>query len=276
MTRPIVRFGLIADPQYADIPPWQDRHYTRSLAKLEHALETLNGEDLAFVATLGDLIDRDWASFGGILPLYRRSRHPCRFLLGNHDFAVAPERLAEVPAVLGLTRRYDGFAVAGVRFLVLDATETSVFAHPVGSPEHARAEAKLRRLDEAGAVNAQPWNGGMGDLQKDWLAGELALAGARGERVVVLSHYPVFPRNAHNMWDDAELVTRLTASRAVVAHFSGHNHEGNYGVLGGTHFVNLEGMVETATSTAFAVVEIHEDRIEVRGFGREPTRTLAL
>ncbi|MFW5832702.1 MAG: metallophosphoesterase [Pseudomonadota bacterium] len=276
MNQPIVRFGLIADPQYAALPPWQDRHYARSLAKLEAALDELNRHDLAFVATLGDVIDRDWASFADILPIYERARHPCRFVLGNHDFAVASERLAEVPAALGLDQRYGSFAIAGIRFVLLDSTETSLFAHPQGSPAHQQAEATLRALEEAGAINAQPWNGGMGDVQARWLAEELGGAASRGERVVVLSHYPVFPSNAHNMWGDAELVTRLTASGTVVAHFSGHNHDGNYGVVGGTHFVNLTGMVETADTNAFAIVDLHADRLEIRGFGREPTRSLAL
>jgi hypothetical protein len=274
MSRPIVRFGVIADPQYAAIAPWRDRYFAQSLEKLEHALGVLDGEDLAFVVTLCDVIDRDWASFAPALAVYRRARHPQRFVLGNHDFAVAPERLPTVKGVLGLERGHYAFAVGDVRFLVVDGTEVSVFAHSPGSDAHARAAAKLAELEAAEAINAQPWNGGIGAAQKAWLAAELAGADARSERVVVLSHYPVFPRNDHNLWNETELVSLLAASPSVLAHLSGHNHEGNYGVLGGKHFLNLKGMVETRDQTAFAIVEVHGDRLEVQGFGREPSRSL--
>ena len=33
-------------------------------------------------------------------------------------------------------------------------------------------------------------------------------------------------------------------------------------------------MVETATETAYAVVAVHADRLEVTGYGSEPSRVL--
>jgi hypothetical protein len=35
-------------------------------------------------------------------------------------------------------------------------------------------------------------------------------------------------------------------------------------------------MVDTPAETAYSVVEVHADRIEVRGFGREANRTLKI
>ena len=49
---------------------------------------------------------------------------------------------------------------------------------------------------------------------------------------------------------------------------------GNYGEAGGKHFVNLRGMVETAVSTAFAVVDVYDDRVEIRGSGIQENRRL--
>ena len=102
---PLFRFGVIADPQYADIAPNPEtgRYYANSLQKLGDAIDTLNGEDLAFIITLGDIIDRGWDSFDAILPLFEKSRHERFFLLGNHDFAVQEDRLENVCARVGMS-----------------------------------------------------------------------------------------------------------------------------------------------------------------------------
>ena len=62
-----LKFGVIADPQYADKKPAGSRHYRQSLAKLEAAIAELNKESLDFVVTLGDLIDEDYASFSEVM-----------------------------------------------------------------------------------------------------------------------------------------------------------------------------------------------------------------
>lgn len=273
---PRLRFGVIADPQYAPVPPHRTRYYAHSLWKVAEAIETLDRHDLAFVVTLGDIIDRHWESFGHILPLYARSRHPNHFVLGNHDYEVAADYLHAVERAVGRKQAHYGFTVPGFRFLVVDGNDVSLFANPPGGEAHAQAQAKLAALKAAGAINAEPWNGGMGDAQKAWLADQLAEAEAAGERVLVFGHYPVYPVDRHNMWDDAAFVDMVTASPAVVAYFNGHNHAGNYGARAGTHFVNVKGMVETPDETAYAIVEVYDDRLHIRGFGLEETRTLAL
>jgi predicted phosphodiesterase len=271
-----LRFGVVADPQYAPVPPRRTRYYAHSLWKVEEAIATFDRHDLAFVVTLGDIIDRHWESFGHILPLYARSKHPNHFVLGNHDYEVAADYLHAVERAVGRKEAHYAFTLPGFRCLVVDGNDVSLFANPAGSDAYEAARAKLAALEAAGAINAKPWNGGMGDAQQAWLADQLAEAEAAGERVVVFGHYPVYPLDRHNMWDDTAFVDMATASPAVVAYFNGHNHAGNYGARDGTHFVNLKGMVETPAETAYAIVEIDDDRLHIQGFGLEATRTLAL
>lgn len=276
--QPLLRFGVIADPQYAAVEPnlVLGRYYANSLTKLAEAIDTFNGEDLAFVVTLGDIIDRDWQSFDAILPLYDRLRHPRHFLLGNHDFRVEPERLTEVFARVGIPGPYQTFSAAGFRFLLIDGNEVSLFAPPPGDPRLPVAERLLQALKAEGADNAQPWNAALSDRQFAWLESELHKADAAGEQVVVMGHYPVYPPNAHNMWDSGRIVDLFGRFENVVAYFCGHNHDGNYGLVDGTHFVTVKGMVETPETTAYAIVEIHADRMDIRGYGREADRSLAL
>lgn len=275
---PLFSFGIVADPQYADVDPRPDmgRYYRESPAKLAAAIDVFNAEDLAFVVTLGDIIDRDFASFDVILSAYDRLRHPSVMLPGNHDFSVAPEHLGAIHARLGMSAPWHDFAIGKVRFVVLDGNQVSLFAPPPGDVRRVLAEERLKRLTDAGAINAQDWNASLGDAQFEWLRSVLQKADATGEKVVVFCHYPVFPENAHNMWDAQRILELLGAHPSAVAWFNGHNHEGNYGVLGKTHFVNFKGMVDTPDRNTFAIADVFADRIAIRGFGREEDRVLAL
>lgn len=276
--KPLLRFGVIADPQYADLPPWLevDRHYRNSIGKLREAIDVLNGEALSFVVTLGDLIDRDWESFEAILPLYDGLRHESILLPGNHDFAVASERLGEVHALLGMPAAWHDFNREGVRFVVIDGSEVSLFSTPDGAPENKEARTRLDALAAANAVNAKTWNGGIGEKQFGWLEATLERARADGEKVVVLGHYPLYPEHEHNLWNGDRLLGLFERSGNVIAYLSGHNHDGNFGRHGSTWYVNFKGMVDTETENTFATVEIFADRIEITGHGREESRSLPL
>lgn len=274
-----LRFGVVADPQFAPVAPNTDFgcYYGNSLWKLSEAIAVLDREDdLAFVVTLGDVIDRDWLSFSYILPLYDRLRTERFFLAGNHDFSVDPAYLDSVLRTLGLTSGYYEFARGGIRFVVVDGTDVSTFAPPVGDPRRALAAERIERLREAGAANAKPWNGSLSDAQFAWLGDKLQAASDAGERVIVLSHYPVNPPHRDNLLDSERLLCLVAKFPNVAAWFSGHNHDGNYGRIGNTHFVTFKGMVGTPTETAYAIVTVFADRIEIEGFGREDSRTLPL
>jgi predicted phosphodiesterase len=276
--KPLLRFGIVADPQYACIEPHpgMSRHYANSLGKLADAIEVFNGEDLSFVMTLGDIIDREFASFDDILPVYGRLKHESLFLLGNHDFSVDAQHLPQVAARIGLPSPYYSFVRHGWRIIVLNGNEVSTFAPPEGHPHRALAAKRLAELDAEGAVNAQAWNAALSDGQFAWFGDEIGAAGAAGERVIVMNHYPVYPPNQHDAWDRDRIIALLTAHDHVAAYFSGHNHAGNYGEIDGRHFVNFKGMVDTESENTFAIVDVWPDRIEIRGFGREESRTLKL
>jgi 3',5'-cyclic AMP phosphodiesterase CpdA len=275
--KPLLRFGVIADPQYADAEPWAelDRYYRNSLAKLQQAIGILNDEDLSFVATLGDLIDRDWESYDAVLSLYEGLRHESFLLPGNHDFFLSPERLDDVHARLGMPAPWHDFSRGGVRFVVIDGNEVSLFSTPGGHPRHTLAQQRLEALQAAGAINAREWNGGIGEEQFAWLQDTLARADAAGEKVVVMGHYPLYPANEHNLWDHERLTQLFARSGNVLAYLNGHNHAGNLGRDGTTWYINFKGMVDTETENTFAVVEIFPDRMEIIGHGREESRTLS-
>ena len=42
---------------------------------------------------------------------------------------------------------------------------------------------------------------------------------------------------------------------------------------GGVHYLSMKGMVQ-GEDNSYSIVEIYEDRIEVKGFGRQEDRTM--
>lgn len=274
---PLFRFGILADPQYAAIEPHagMNRYYANSLAKVAEAIEVFNAWELSFVMTLGDVIDRSFASFDGILPVYEKLRHEALFLLGNHDFSVSSGHLTEVSARLGMPSPYYSFTRHGWRFIVLDGNEVSVFAPPEGHHHRGLAAQMLAELQAKGAANARPWNAALSDEQFAWLGDEIGKATEADEKVIVMNHYPVHPPGEHHMWDSERIVALLASRDNVIAYLNGHDHVGNYGKVGACHFVNFKGMVDTENENTFSIVDVYADRIEIRGFGREDSRMLA-
>jgi len=274
--RPL-RFGVIADVQYAAAPTTMNRHYAKSLDKLAGAAAFFNAQDdLDFIAILGDSIDHGWENYDAVLAAYGRFAAPKVFVLGNHDFAVEPARIAEVPSRFGLERPYYDLSMEGYRFIVVDGTEVSTFATLPNTPARTAAEAQLAAMAARGEPNAQSWNGGLSDAQYAWLEAALDAAQEAGEKVVVFGHFPIHPFSNHALWQAGRLTDLLAGHPAVVAYLCGHDHAGNYAEREGVHFVNFKGMVDTGTQAPHALVELHGDRIEIAGYGGETSRLLPL
>ena len=272
---PIFRFGVAADAQYCDTANRGTRYYRASLTKLQECVTDFNSrDDLTFVIHLGDFIDRKFASFDQLLPIYQQLKMPAYHVLGNHDFYVASADKSKVPQKLGLEKPYYDFVYHSWRFVVLDGNDLSLYALPKGGAKYKVAEAMLQSLKAKEASNAYDWNGGIGAEQIAWLQQTLANAEQAGEKVIVFCHFPIFPKHSHNLWNDTELIDAIEPYKCVVAYINGHNHRGHYGKKNGIHYLTVHGMVETPDQNAYAVFEVYKDRLNIIGYGREPSRVL--
>lgn len=269
---PLLRFGVIADCQYADKPDGPVRLYRRSIEKLQEAVATLNDADLRFAVHLGDFVDEFPESFDAVMPIWETLRMSKYQVLGNHDFQMPREQLL---TTMNMPASYHHFRRHGWRFIVVDTNDISTYGNPKGSANYALAEKMRTDLIAAGKPNGQTWNGGVGAEQLAWIEQTLEHARSNGEKVVLTAHHPIFPINEHNAYNDTELVDLLSSYDNVVAWFNGHNHAGNYGFTGGTHFINFKGMVDT-TVTSYATVQAHDDRLIIEGYGREPNRIVPI
>ncbi len=264
-------FGAIADCQYCDADTGGVRFYRDSPAKLQAAVDHLNTFDLEFTVHLGDFIDKDWESFDVVAPIYQGLKMPAYHVLGNHDFSVADDKKADVHKRLGMPAPYYDFMVHGWRFVALNGNDVSFHAHPKDSPEYAAAE----KYYTDNKIESPKWNGAIGDQQLTWLRGVLDDASQRGESVVLMAHFPVFPENVHNLWNAADILEIIDEYSCVKAYLNGHNHAGNYGERDGVHFVTFKGMVDTEEN-AYSTVSVTPTELKITGFGRQEDQTLSI
>lgn len=274
--RPHLSIGVLTDCQYADIdtvPPTAKRLYRRSPQKLADALDHLGSMgDLDFMIHLGDAIDQGASSYRVVMPLFRAASVPVHHVAGNHDYSVAPHLRSRVPQYLGMPAPHYSFTRSGWRFIFLDGNALSTFAWNAGSPEHAAATAFLK----ASSRKLAEYSGGLGTAQLDWLRAELTAAAAAGERAILCCHYPLLPLDGHSLWDTEAVLGVIGEHRkTVAAWFCGHNHDGGFAQHEGVPLVNFRGMVDTPDNS-YARADFYSDRIELTGFGREPSRVLAL
>jgi 3',5'-cyclic AMP phosphodiesterase CpdA len=266
--------GIIADPQYADIPDRGTRAYRASIAKLGAAVDHFNARPLDCCVNLGDTIDRAWRSFDAIMQPISACRHRWEHVLGNHDFALLDGEKTQVDARLGIAARHRYFDRPGFRFVILDTGEVSTYATTERSPDRAAAVAELARVKARKLPQAQDWNGAVGPRQLAWFERVAADAAAKGLKVVVCAHHPVAPAGSYDAWDATEVLGALGRHRNVVAWFNGHHHAGGFAQVDGLPCVTFHGMVETPDTNAFATARFLPDRVIIDGKGREPSREL--
>lgn len=270
----VVRFGVVADIQYADKPARGSRYYRNSLAKLDQCVAWINERKPQFTAVLGDFVDQDAADSIEVMRRLRRLDAPARNALGNHDYQKATD-----PA--GLYRRFDmpapyyAFDAGHWRFVVLNTNEVSEYAGDGSAEARARLQALYQELRDAGRTNMEPYNGGIGPTQLAWMEARIVDAERQGKDVIVFSHHPLLPENGLEALDNRAILAALRRHPRVRAAISGHEHKGAFALDGKLPVVTLEGMVETADSNACGLVELRDGKISIAGFGRLTPRELA-
>lgn len=133
-------------------------------------------------------------------------------------------------------------------------------------------------LTEEFTLRFVPFNGGLGAEQLRWLRSAVRAAVARGDRMVIFGHLPMLQAAAspRTMLYDAEEALEVLHTEGdghVVAVMCGHLHRGGYAVdAHGIHHVTLQSPLNFAD--CFGHVEVHTDRLELRGEGEMRSFTM--
>ncbi|MEO8616825.1 MAG: metallophosphoesterase, partial [Luteolibacter sp.] len=274
--KPVLSFGLITDVQYTDAEPNGERHYRESPGKLKAAVDLLSKKNLPFTLHLGDFIDRDFTAFDTVLPLLDALGHPVHHLLGNHDYSVTDGEKGRVVAKLGMPHDYYTLEKPGVRIVMIDTNDRSVYKYPKDSTQTKDAEVYLQQLAGQQANNAKTWNGGVAETQLAWLDHELAAAAAAKVPVILCGHHPLIPADGMQAWDCESLLALIDKHPWVLAYFCGHQHAGAEVMRNGVPYITFKSVLHEPGINAYSVIHLFKNKLEIEGYGRELSRVIPL
>lgn len=269
-----LRIGLIADIQYADKDDGKTRFYRASLDKLDDAIKSLNQDSLNFTAVFGDFVDEGPKDLEPILSRLKKLKAPFYGLLGNHDYP--KEFDSKLYQKFGMENDYYAISKGNWHFIFLNSNELSSYAVEKGSKMEKDFLELESRQKALGRENVQPWNGGISRKQMTWLKKEIIRAERTGKNIIVFSHHPILPENGLEILNNQELLKFLVSHRSIKAVLSGHHHTGNFVNYEGLPLITLEGMVETKDQNAYGILEIADDHLEIKGFGRLVSRLIEI
>lgn len=271
--KPLFSFGIVSDVQYSDYEHIGTRFYRSAPGKLREAMTTFKKDSISFVINLGDLIDRDFGSYKSMLDIMDSSGLKVYHVAGNHDYSVDKQFKNKLPVLIPSKKGYYSFVYDNLRFICLNGNELSTYISN-NKTATKEAESNLSAMKEKGEINAVEWNGGFSNEQIKWLKEELDYAMAADEKVILVCHFPVAPENVHNLLNYKVVLPLLENYRNIIAWFNGHNHAGNYSKLNMIHFVTFKGMVETESDNSFARIDVYNNKLGIRGYGREKSQIL--
>jgi 3',5'-cyclic AMP phosphodiesterase CpdA len=252
-----MRVAVVADVQYGDREPGEDRDYRGALTRLERVLEQLLAEAPTLGVQLGDLIDgvRDDREASAVelaraLGVLERGGLPWLHVVGNHCLRVGRRALLER---YGLQRGYRSRVLDGWRLIVLDTGERATHGRGEDEPEAAWARTWLEEHEQE--PRARPWNGAVSAAQLTWL-----------EEATHLGHHPLVPGAAREeflCWNGEEVAARLAAGGAA-AYLAGHDHVGGFLEHEGVPHLTLPAVLAGEHG---AWLDLEPGRIRLTGVG---------
>ena len=262
----VLRFGIVTDVHYADIPDHGSRTYSRSLVKLQAFVDTMNLLKPDFVIELGDFKDMDKPPIPAKTLIYldRAERTfagfngPRYHVAGNHDMdCISKSKFLSVIENTGIEpgESYYSFDIQGFHCVVLDACYDSAGAD-YNSGHYKWEDAN---------IPAQ-------ELQ--WLRKDLKKSGLPS---LVFIHHRLDGSGAYFVKHAAVVRKILERHGDVKAVFQGHYHEGYFQFINNIPYYTLKSLVEGNSPKGynFALIEVSNDGvIDVRGFGEVETEEL--
>ncbi|KAL3936317.1 MAG: hypothetical protein SGBAC_008348, partial [Bacillariaceae sp.] len=184
---------------------------------------------------------------------------------------------------------YNSHVHMGIRFVTLDSYDICMMQRcPDTSDKRKQAEALLRQHNPnyvkddnmnspEGLEDLEKrfvgFNGGVGEIQLKWLEEMLEEARQAKQKVIVLSHQPIYPGSSGAvclMWNYDQVLSVLRSySDVVTLSLSGHAHKGGYqrDPESGIHFRVVEAVLENKPEKTYAIVDVHENEVVLHGFG---------
>lgn len=255
------------------------------LPKTRRAVTFFNSNpDISHVLHLGDIVDgretpeESETDLARVLSALKPLKVPVHHVMGNHCFeAGGRERLLKL-LDLSNDQAYRTVTLSATwKLIILDSLALSV--ENASTSEYcqlAREYLEIHKDED----NATDWNGGLGQVQTEWLREQLNVAKEAESNVIICLHHPISrescPSNLY-LWNDEEVKSLLHEFTGTVrAVFSGHHHKGGYAVEKGIHYVVFESIIDSKNEEigSYGVVTLHDGKIDIEGHGDMTTREL--
>lgn len=268
---PILRIGLVADIQYADVKTQGTRYYRNSLGKLKVCVEDFNKQKVQFSLNLGDVIDRNHKDLDSVLPILKQLKKPMYITPGNHDYKEVTEN-SLLYAKLGMPAEYYSFERKGWLFIMLNTNEVSAYSNIQGTWKEKELKAIMDSIAASKGVNGADYNGGISSKQLKWVDSLLAQAQNKHQKVFIFSHHPLDFSRGFTALNNKQILQTIDKYTCVKALFAGHHHTGDFGTHLSIPCITLEGMVETSDKNAYGILELYRDKFVLTGYGRVTSR----
>lgn len=241
-------------------------------------LETARDEKCDFLIELGDFCPPGGMGFvykERVLSLIKNYDRPLYHVLGNHD--MDENKKEDVLRYIGQDRSYFSFDAGGIHFVVLD---TCYFADADGQKSYEYGNYKEA---EANKIAILP------DEELEWLESDLMAA---KHKTVIFSHHSLIESRTGIRNPEAFRRVIKNAPLGVILCVCGHEHVDRLSMLDGTYYLCINSMsyywagsgyshstygddiershpilrhVFPYRDPLFAIVEITDDRIVIRG-----------
>ncbi|MGW8123609.1 metallophosphoesterase family protein [Roseivirga echinicomitans] len=267
-----IRFGLTTDSHYADRENAGTRYYRDSIDKMNEFVAVMNREKVDFVTHLGDFKDEDLNKeatdtlryLETLERAYGKFNGPRYHCIGNHDVdSITKSQFLSNIENTGIdkSKSYYSFDKNGFHFIVLDANY-----HADGRDQFYKEGADWQDAN-------------IPEVQYNWLQQDLE---NNELPTIVFCHHPLYefskPDAKFHVNDYHKFQQLFEVSGKVLAVFQGHVHEEAHTEINGIHYVTQLGMVdyEGLENNSFAIVEIDDQAIHIKGYKRVGNQTLAV
>jgi predicted phosphodiesterase len=260
------QIGLVADIQYSDQNSAGTRLYRKSLDKVSGMIDFFNKNDLKFIVDLGDRIDKGYSSFEAIESVLSNSAHPIVFVPGNHDYAIEDSLKKKIREKTESKRGYHSRTIGNWQLVFLNGLENSLIGHPQGRLGYYMGKKTMNKVIASGSNNGYNWNGGLGIRQTRWLYRQISMAEKQNLNVLIFCHQPIFPNNAHSLWNYQSIIKNLRSFSGQLWWISGHDHKGGFEKVGSINMLTLHGMVE-GENPSYGILTVSGNVVALKGYG---------
>jgi len=269
----VIRFGIIADPQYADTDPEGTRFYRNSLDKLKTAVTDFNQQQVPFLINLGDVTDRNPRDLDTVLSVINQFSGKVYTIPGNHDYKNITDN-GVLYKKLGMPAPYYSFKKGNWRFIMLNTNEIAAYSNVKNTDNERELREMMTNIKVAGRKNGYDYNGGISQKQLVWLKKELEKADRKNDNVLIFSHHPLGCAPGLTALNDQEIMSVITPFKCVKGVIAGHHHPGAFCEIGTIPCIVLQGMVETKDQNSYGVIELYPDKFVLKGQGRMLSKTI--